>query len=269
MTKQEFTVFAKMWQGVHSNMNFGKVYDQDGLMFVFEILEEYQLQAIQQAVKVYARQNSNAPQPSDIIKLLNTGNTRLSAYEVLPEMPQSEDDTVVWTPEAQQAWGEASKLKSHYSRDKSFVEAYERLCKESELLNRPITWSVSLGENVSGRQSVLEAAYAKGRITLVTLQHYLPAPRNITIEGQALITGNVENKKLRSEFKSKVLELVAMLDNADKDDKARLNAEKLAKEQAKIALEKKAMALLSPDEQNALESNFKRYENLPADMMVH
>jgi hypothetical protein len=262
MTKQEFPAFAQMWQNVHGNLNFGKVYDQSGLMFVFDILEDYPLQAIQQAVKAYARQNSNAPQPSDIIKLLNMGNSRLSAYEVLSEMPRTERATVVWTPEAQKAWGKASKLKSQYSIEKCFVETYERLCKESELLNRPITWSVSLGEDVVDRTPVLEAAYAKGRISKTTLQNYLPAPRNITIEGQALITGNISNEKLRPEFKSKVSELLKMLDDADKEEKDRLNAEKLAVEQLRRDNEDKAIALLPPEQQLALRSaNLERYGN--------
>lgn len=264
MNSNDFQDFSELWVAINEISANGKVLSPRAMEMAFTALKKYPFELVEQALQVHITRNPFAPTVASVIEIINEGtrNKRLSAHEVLPEMPQSEDDTVVWTPEAQQAWGNASKIKSQYDRNKSFVETYDRLCKESELLNRPITWTVSLGENVEARKPVLEAAYAKGRISQTELQNYLPAPRNITIEGQALITGNVEDKKFHPEFKNKLSEMWNLVDEAEKAEKAKRDAEKLAAEQVRRDKEYAAIALLPPEQQLALRNaNLERYGN--------
>lgn len=167
MTNQDFLAFAEMWQATHSNMNFGKVYDQNGMQFVFGILEDYPIQAIQQAVKIYARQNSNAPQPNQIIDLLNTGNKPLSAAEMWAICPKSEAESAVLTIEAMTAWATVSDLYDagrHYAAEKAFADIYNRLCSESLLKGTPTVWSLSRGSNLSHLESTVNEAARLNRL---------------------------------------------------------------------------------------------------------
>lgn len=254
MINENFGEFVEVWNVAQEMMANGKQLSNAAMKVSFRMLQPYSIENVTAAIYKHIETMKFAPQVSDIRDLLETGNKRLSAHEVLSEMPRTEKATVVWTPEAQEAWGKASDLKSQYSIDKCFVETYERLCKESELLNRPITWSVSLGEDVAARTPVLEAAYAKGRISQTTLQHCLPAPRNVTVEGQALITGKVEGKSFHPEFKKKLSEMWNLIDDADKEEQERLNAENLAVERSRRDKEDEAIALLLPEQQLALLS---------------
>lgn len=255
MIEQDFSEFAQFWQTTHSNMNFGKVFDQNGMIFIFELLEEYPLQAIKQAVKAYARQNSTAPQPSDIIKLFNIGNARLSAAEAWAEMPKEESMCGVISDEMLAAWcicSDLYKSRQFFAAEKSFLSAYDRICKENELLGKPITWTFSHGDDKSNYKAVVDKAVELGRLPQATADVImLSAPTPATVNLAGLLSGKVD-ETLGEKKKRKLREVLALLEAEDEAEKNRLALEKREKLELQQAIHAKAMMMLSDEERKKI-----------------
>lgn len=226
MTKQDYSNFAQMWQGVHNVMQFGKTFDQSMMMFVFDALEDYSLDAIRQAIKIYSKQNSQAPQHSDIIKLISkfTGEIRLSADEAWNEIPKSEDCPCVWTDEMSQAW--ALVASSYYYGDKigarmGFKSTYDRLCDESVLFGRSVRWSFSHGAKKDLYKSVTDKAVSQGRLSPQSAQNImLSAPKPATSGIVGLLTGKIDGD-IGKKNAARARELISFLDaEMEKDKKA-------------------------------------------------
>lgn len=79
-----------------------------------------------------------------------------------------EGATVVWTEQTRDAWAAALPLVQ--AGDKiaarpAFLEVYTRLVKEARAAHRTAAYQLSLGADVSGRDSVLQQAVAAGQLT--------------------------------------------------------------------------------------------------------
>ena len=256
MTNQDFLGFADLWQNVHNNMNFGKVFDQKGMEFNFKLLEIYPLQAIEQAVMAYARQNSTAPQPSDIIKLFEIGNGRLSAAEAWAEMPKDDRQCGVISEEMLSAWCVCSDLyenKQWFAAEKAFLSAYERICKENELMRKPVKWSFSHGNDKNNYQSVVERAVSLNRLTSQSAETImLSAPQPAKANYTALLSGEVENKSDKN--KQNWLNVLKALEEDTARQESLIALEKREKLERNNAAIAKATMMLSNEERKKIAS---------------
>ena len=72
----------------------------------------------------------------------------------------------------------------------AFKSAYERLCNEAVLMNKPVKWSVSIGTDKSAVEVVLKRAVELGRISQESANKLLPGPADGGLIA-GLLTGKV------------------------------------------------------------------------------
>ncbi|AYZ69768.1 hypothetical protein [Stenotrophomonas maltophilia] len=107
-----------------------------------------------------------------------------------------EGATVVWTEQTRDAWAAALPLVQ--AGDKiaarpAFLEVYTRLVKEARAAHRTAAYQLSLGADVSGRESVLQQAVAAGQLTHERVaEHLALPPATPAFNPVALLAGTVE-----------------------------------------------------------------------------
>lgn len=192
MISNDFGKFHTAWFSAHQTMAAGKTFTNGDISSIFDDLEDYSLQSVLAAMKHHRKTSKYAPTAYNIITLLSFKDRRISADEAWAARPKSEDDTVVWTQEAAEAYAiaydiicEGDKIAARMA----FKGAYERLCSESALMQRPVKWSASIGYDKSKIEPALMKAVAAGRITQDRANKYLPAP-----EESGLIAGLISGK---------------------------------------------------------------------------
>lgn len=88
-----------------------------------------------------------------------------------------EEATAVLTPEMEQAQGaawEPWKAGDKVGARFAFREAYIRLVNEARQLNRPVTWTPSLGWDTVRRIGPIREAVQRNRLALAVANRYLP-----------------------------------------------------------------------------------------------
>ncbi|HJV52762.1 MAG TPA: hypothetical protein VJ652_14945 [Noviherbaspirillum sp.] len=114
-----------------------------------------------------------------IIEEIEQGDGRPGPDAAWAMLPRSEDDTCVWTPEMQTAWGIARPLLEDgdkFGARRAFVEEYERRVDEARENGIPVRWEVSLGQDQNGREAVVRDAVTRGLIPASQMQTLLPSP---------------------------------------------------------------------------------------------
>jgi hypothetical protein len=265
MIASDFNEFVEIWNTAQEMMSFGKQLSNAAMKMSFKLLSGYPFEHVAAAIYKHIETSDRAPQPSDIIKLLNAGNEHLSADEAWLIVPKSERDSAVWTDEMAEAWKECSDL--YYSGDifnatRGFKSAYQRICDRNKLTNRPIAWRLTRGTDNALLKTVVEDALRLGRLKPDYANRVLESlPKPITNEGQALIGGNVKVEK-DAAWLEKLNAAKKIVADSLQADIEKHNAEKLAVENARRDNEDKAIALLPPEQQLALRSaNLERYGN--------
>ena len=112
---------------------------------------------------------------ADVISRLDDG--RPGVEEAWAMLPKDEQTTAVWTVEMSQASAVVHDLLDRgdeVAARMAFKEAYSKACQLARDRGEPVSWSASLGWDKSGRESVLKAAVAAGRLTHGQAQIYLP-----------------------------------------------------------------------------------------------
>lgn len=251
MEKHEFRQFAERWADAHEIMAGGKVFTQRSMTLVFDALEDYPLEAVFQAIKIHTKQGKFAPSPADIGGIIaeRTGAKHIGCEEAWSIALESFDEysTVVWTQPIAEARAIASSL--YFDGDKvaarmAFKGAYDRLCSEAVMMQRPVVWSICIGFDKSLIEPVLQKAVAAGRISQDRANKFLPPPADSGVIA-GLLTGKVtELPNNDANLKAKWGELKqAMADGqrklAEKEHQRVLDAE-----QERLAFEKRRQEML-------------------------
>lgn len=179
MHKQDFNKFTDAWADAHESMAGGKVLSPRAMVSIFDDLEDWSIDAVMAALKFHRKTAKFAPTAFDIIDLLNAKNRRPSADEAWAGRPKDEFDTVVWTQEMAEAYNIAYELiveGDMIAARMAFKGAYERLCSESTLMQRPIAWTPCIGYDKKLIEPALQQAVLAGRISQERANKYLPAP---------------------------------------------------------------------------------------------
>jgi len=193
MHKQDFNKFSDAWADAHEAMAAGKILSPRAMVSIFDDFEDYSIESVLAALKHHRKTAKFAPTANDIIELLESGNKRLTADEAWAMMPHDEFETLVWTREMSEAYGIASGILAEGDKiaaRMAFKSAYDRLCAEAVLMQRPVSWSVCVGFDKSRIEPALQKAVAAGRISQDRANKFLPAPMDAgPIAG--LLTGKV------------------------------------------------------------------------------
>ena len=268
MNQTDYPQFAEAFSVSHELQAGGKVLSNAAMFAAFKALSNYPLNLVLSAIDKHIQSARFAVTVADICDLLELGNKRLSAPEAWAEMPKDDRQCGVISEEMLSAWCVCSDLydnKQYFAAEKSFLSAYDRACKENELMRKPVKWTFSHGNDKANYQTVVERATSLGRLSQNSADVImLSSPPPATANYAALLSGNLENQTEKN--KQKWREVIATLEANEAAAEARIaleNREKLERHNAAIA---KAMMTLSREEQEQISSMtaFDFYENFEA-----
>ncbi len=167
-------------------------------MFVAD-LDGFDEQAIAAALRRCRREVRGVLTVQDVVSRIDDG--RPGPEEAWAMMPMDEYTSAVWTDEMCEAFGVALPLLQ--VRDKAgarlaFKEAYTARINAARDARQPPNWTVTLGHDPRGRESVLQEAVSRNRLTLAQARNYFPAleaPQNaqiLALAGAAVVTPRLE-----------------------------------------------------------------------------
>lgn len=128
------------------------------------------------------------PSVAEIIARID--DTRPGVEEAWSIIPKDEYSSIVWTDEMAEAFGPARELLAQgdpIAARMAFKECYPRLVADARARGKRANWWLSAGHASSGRDSAVQEAVQKGRITqqqAVAMIGHDPAPRREKGEGQ-------------------------------------------------------------------------------------
>ena len=176
MTETDYEKFATMWANAWESV--GRKITPGGIELAFDLLADKNFVDVSRGVVNHLRKNSSPPTAAAIVELLGDPMARLTADEAWALCPRSESETVVWPEEAVQAFAVASivlETGDDVGARMAFRSAYNRVCQESDAKGAPVVWRVSLGHDVAGRESAIQAAVERGRLSAERARLFLPA----------------------------------------------------------------------------------------------
>lgn len=112
---------------------------------------------------------------ADIVNRIE--DERPGVEEAWALIPKSENDSVVWTTEMQEAYGACRALLMDgdpVAARMAFKESYTQITARGRAQGAPVKWEMSLGYDPSGRAAVLGEAVKKGRLPETVLDMLPP-----------------------------------------------------------------------------------------------
>jgi hypothetical protein len=255
MNQQDYPKFVEAFAVSHELQAGGKVLSNAAMFAAFKALSNYPLQLVLSAIDKHIQTARFAVTVSDIRDLLELGNKRLSAAEAWAEMPKEEQMCGVISDEMLAAWcicSDLYKSRQFFAAEKAFLSAYDRICKENELLGKPITWTFSRGDDKSNYRAIVDKAVELGRLPQSTADVImLSAPEPATVNLAGLLSGKVD-ESLGEKKKRKLREVLALLEAEEEAEKNRLVLEKREKLERQQAIHAQAMMMLSSEERKKI-----------------
>ena len=144
------------------------------MMLVAE-LDEYPVGWLRRALRRCRDEVTGKLSKAHIVQRLKECDGRPSSNEAWAMLPQSEGQTVCWTREMAEAYGEVSGIMHDQTAARmAFREAYERMVSEARDMKIGVAWEVSLGHDVEGRAGVVMRAFEDGKISKAVANMILP-----------------------------------------------------------------------------------------------
>lgn len=152
-----------------------------------EALVGFDLQAIRRAMQAHLRGPRGAfvPSPGELVALIGAEHHdgRLGAEEAWAGAlaARDEDETVVWTEEAAQAFATCRPVLlagDEVGARMAFREAYNRLVQHARTNGMPCTWIVTQGRDPERRRVAISAAVESGILPKTELLSLPPPPRS-------------------------------------------------------------------------------------------
>ena len=167
---------SKLYEAVAVTLELtGTVLSEVAARIMAEDLARYPEAQVMGALTRCRRELKGRLTIADVISRLDDG--RPGVEEAWAMLPKDEQTTAVWTVEMSQASAVVHDLLDRgdeVAARMAFKEAYSRACQLARDRGEPVSWSASLGWDKGGRESVLKAAVAAGRLTHDQAKIYLP-----------------------------------------------------------------------------------------------
>lgn len=152
----------------------GKVLNAIAGRVFLDALSRYEEAAVLEALKKCSIELRTFPTISDVISRIPDG--RPGIEEAWAMIPKTEEQSVVWTEEMQQAYAACSSLipSDMVAARMAFKETYTSFLQSARNDLIPIKWSISLGSDKNGRVAALTDAVSKNRISQADARKLLP-----------------------------------------------------------------------------------------------
>lgn len=120
------------------------------------------------ALERCAKELKKFPSVSEILERIEDQHPGPEAAWSIAHKASDENYTVIWSEEIRQAYSTCRELleSDPVAARMTFKEEYTRLVRECRLKNYPVKWSVSLGHDKSMRESAVNEAVEKNRISI-------------------------------------------------------------------------------------------------------
>jgi len=150
---------------------YGKKLPEGGLADAWwNELKAYPMPVISMAFSAYKDENGEfAPVPAGIAKRCRTMDGRPGVEEAWAMIPRDHGGSVVWSNEMAAAWGVAEPLINdgdHIAARMAFKEAYTRMVAQARDQGIAPCWTLSQGDDKTGRQAALTDAVRNHRISV-------------------------------------------------------------------------------------------------------
>lgn len=165
-------------------------------VFMVADLAGYTLPVLERALAACRRELKGRLSLAAILERIEDGHPAPNEAWAVAILAADEGATVVWTEQTRDAWAKAAPLVQagdKIAARQAFLEVYTRLVKEARAAGELAAHHVSLGAEVSGRDSVLRQAVATGQLAHDQVAEHLALPAAIpTLNAVALLAGRVE-----------------------------------------------------------------------------
>lgn len=124
---------------------------------------------------------------------------RPGVEEAWSMLPKSEADSVVWTAEIAEAFGDCLPLIQEgdmIAARMAFKEKYLQLVQTARNEQRSVVWVPSLGHDLTGREQALFHAVEKGRLSQERVKALLPSNKVTSFQVGRLI--NTTTRRLKN-----------------------------------------------------------------------
>lgn len=220
-------------------VNMGAYHRSDATPTVLSMyatdLEKFSVQAISLAWKKYRENPKNIfmPTPAQLVAHIDDG--RPDANEAWAMIPWEEGPSVVWTEEIRMAFGAAEPLHREGQKQSAFFafkEVYERLVMDARRNNIKPKWVISYGQDTYGRESAINEALAKKRITNEDAKAMMPERQigyleKLSLESESFKQESSEKLKAKGNL---LKDLIAAITSGNQEqiDKIKTKAEEIS-----------------------------------------
>lgn len=182
MFERDFEVFAALLDDCSVLLGKPNVNSRQAVLF-FRTLAAHSIEDVTGAFEAHLRDPQRGrffPAPADILAQLSKASEsdgRPGPDEAWAIALRASDEaaTVVWTAEISRAWGVCKPVLDggdQVGARMAFRDAYNRIVQEARASREPISWSPTIGHDLSMRDETLTLAVEQGRLP----RAYLPAP---------------------------------------------------------------------------------------------
>ncbi len=165
-------------------------------VFMVADLAGYTLPVLERALAACRRELKGRLSLAAILERIEDGHPAPNEAWAIAIRAADEGATVVWTGQTRDGWAAAYPLVlagDKIAARQAFLEVYTRLVKEARAAGELGGHHVSLGSDVSGRDSVLRQAVAAGQLAHEQVAEHLALPAATPgFNPVALLAGRVE-----------------------------------------------------------------------------
>ena|ERR1700746_1569450 len=143
----------------------GTEFTESAVSLIAQELSKFDKSSVLAALKRCCYEVKGRLSFADIVSRIQ--DERPGVEEAWAMIPKSENDSVVWTTEMQEAYGSCRPLLMDgdpVAARMAFKEAYIQITARGRSVGTPVRWEMSLGFDPAGRAVVLNDAVAKGRL---------------------------------------------------------------------------------------------------------
>lgn len=251
MLESDYDDFAELLDGVCSLLSRGKYSpNPTNTALFFRALARHPFEAVRAGFDAHVADMSRGqyvPSPADILNQIEgraaiDGRPGAEEAWALAIRASDESETVVWTHEMAQAWQVCQPIMAmgdEVGARMAFKESYGRQVDDARALRRPVSWSTSLGHDVTKRHAALVKAEAMGLLAAGEALRLAPpehvSENALTLLLETSVKRGSEEVTDPAVIKARVAELKSMLLKPAHDPEiAALRNADIAKQKARI-----------------------------------